>query len=128
MPLAFGRDHELIAGMARPFPRLVARSWRAYRSLRSGAGHSRVGQSPSIPPYVQGLLRARRERPRRRAADERDELTPFQLIELHSFPASQRHVTGYRIASDQSAAMLEFCNTLGSAYAGGRPPTTHSAR
>jgi hypothetical protein len=31
------------------------------------------------------LLRARRERPRcRRAAEQRDEGTPFQLIELHS--------------------------------------------
>jgi hypothetical protein len=36
------------------------------------------------------LLRACRERPRRsRAAEKRDELAPFQLIELHSIPASQ---------------------------------------
>jgi hypothetical protein len=35
------------------------------------------------------LLRARRERPRRRATEQRDELAPFQLIELHSVPASQ---------------------------------------
>jgi hypothetical protein len=57
------------------------------------------------------LLRARRERPsRRRAAEQRNELAPFQLIELHSFPASQGRVAGYRIASDQSADMLEFCN------------------
>src|SRR5262252_2627553 len=34
-----------------------------------------------------GLLRPRRERPRgRRAAEQRDELAPFQLIELHSVP------------------------------------------
>jgi hypothetical protein len=33
------------------------------------------------------LLRARRERPRgRRAAEQRDEMTAFQLIELHSVP------------------------------------------
>src|SRR5262249_33612708 len=88
----------------------------------------RCGEEHADAPHPLALLRARRERPRRSAAGDRDELTPFQLIELHSFPASQRHVTGYRIASDQSAAMLEFCNTLGSAYAGGRPPTTHSAR
>jgi hypothetical protein len=29
------------------------------------------------------LLRARRERPRHRAAEQRDELAPVQLIELH---------------------------------------------
>jgi hypothetical protein len=29
---------------------------------------------------------------------------------LHSIPASQGRVAGYRIASDQSAGMLEFCN------------------
>src|SRR5215472_5211614 len=39
-----------------------------------------------------------------------DELAPFQLIELHPIPASQGRVAGYRIASDQSAGMLEFCN------------------
>src|SRR6516225_6952960 len=32
------------------------------------------------------LLRARRERPRSRAAEKRDELPPFQLSELHSLP------------------------------------------
>src|SRR5262245_8712926 len=56
------------------------------------------------------LLGLRRKRPRRRAAEERDELAPFQLIELHSILASQGRVAGYRIASDQSAGMLEFCN------------------
>src|SRR5262245_62065971 len=35
------------------------------------------------------LLRARRERPRGHAADKRDEVAPSQLLELHSFPASQ---------------------------------------
>ena len=36
------------------------------------------------------MLRTRRERPRRRrAAEQRDELAPFQFIELHSVPASQ---------------------------------------
>src|SRR5262249_18556417 len=56
------------------------------------------------PPHLARLLRARCERPRdRRAADQRDELAPFQLIELHPVPASQGRITGYRIASDQSA-------------------------
>src|SRR5215471_13788043 len=57
------------------------------------------------------LLRPCSERPRRRrAADERDEIATFQLVELHRTPASQGRVAGYRIASDQSAGMLEFCN------------------
>jgi hypothetical protein len=38
------------------------------------------------------LLRPRRERPGRRAADERDELASFQLIELHSVPVSQGRI------------------------------------
>jgi hypothetical protein len=32
------------------------------------------------------LLRARRQRPRHRAAEECDERAPFQLIELHPLP------------------------------------------
>jgi len=35
------------------------------------------------------LLSARRERPRRRAAEQRDELAALQLIELHSVPAAK---------------------------------------
>src|SRR5262249_20424761 len=37
------------------------------------------------------LLRSRRERPRgrRAAAEKRDELAPFKLIELHSVPAAE---------------------------------------
>jgi hypothetical protein len=47
------------------------------------------------------LLRARRERPDGGgAAEQRDEIAAFQLIELHSIPASQGRVAGYRIASD----------------------------
>jgi len=39
------------------------------------------------------LLRARRERPRRRrAAEQRDEIAAFQLVELHSISASQRRM------------------------------------
>jgi hypothetical protein len=46
----------------------------------------------------------RHKRPcHRRAAEQSDELAPFQLIELHPVPASQGRITGYRIASDQSA-------------------------
>jgi hypothetical protein len=44
------------------------------------------------------LLRARRQRPRNRsAAEQRDEVPSFQLIELHSVPASQGRIAGYRI-------------------------------
>ena len=43
-------------------------------------------------------LRARRERPRSsRAAEQRDEIAPFQLIELHSVPTSHSRAVGYRI-------------------------------
>jgi hypothetical protein len=48
------------------------------------------------------LLRARRERPGSRAADKRDELAPFQVIELHSVLASQGRIVGYRTGEDQS--------------------------
>jgi hypothetical protein len=41
-----------------------------------------------------------RERPcDRRAAEQRDER---QLVELHSVPASQGRIAGYRIGEDQS--------------------------
>jgi hypothetical protein len=38
---------------------------------------------------IAGLLRACREWPRRRAAEQRDELAPPQLIALHSVPSRQ---------------------------------------
>ena len=50
----------------------------------------RVGRGRGVqhadPPYRAGLLRARRDRPRSRAAEQRDELAAFQLIELHLVP------------------------------------------
>ena len=39
------------------------------------------------------LLRTRRERPARYAAEERDELAPFQLIELHVLPLAGECMT-----------------------------------
>ena len=39
---------------------------------------------------------------RRHAAEQRDELASFQLVELHSVPASQGRIAGYRIGEDQS--------------------------
>ena len=51
-----------------------------------------IGSPPlkryQAPPAF-ALLRARHERPRGRAAEQRDELAPFYLIELHPVPASE---------------------------------------
>src|SRR5262249_62022511 len=50
------------------------------------------------PTHLVGLLRAYRERPCRRAAEQRDELAPFQRIELHSVPASQGGLQDIKLA------------------------------
>jgi hypothetical protein len=34
------------------------------------------------------------------AAEQRDELATFQLVELHSIPASQGRIAGYRIGGE----------------------------
>src|SRR5262245_20974853 len=62
-------------------------------------------------PHPLGLLRARRERPRSRAAEQRDELAPLQVIELHSVP-SQGRIAGYRIRNDQSGGAPLCVNYL----------------
>ena len=52
--------------------------------MRADGG--RPGQASAVeePDHRQRrLLRARQERPRRRTAQQRDELAPFYLIELH---------------------------------------------
>jgi hypothetical protein len=41
----------------------------------------------------------------RAAAEQRDELAPFQLIELHSILASQGLDAAYRISNGQSAGI-----------------------
>jgi hypothetical protein len=57
----------------------------------------------SDPPQPVWLLRVRRGRRRsRRAAEQQNQLAPFQLIELHSIPASQGRTAEYRIGEDQS--------------------------
>ena len=49
--------------------------------IRIVGGH---GQEHADTPHRARLLRARRQRPRRRrAAEQRDELAPFYLTELH---------------------------------------------
>jgi hypothetical protein len=64
-----------------------------------------AGTEP-ITGTVRLLLRACRERPRScRAAEQRDELASFQLIEAHSVPVSQGRIAGYRIGEDQSAGI-----------------------
>jgi hypothetical protein len=56
--------------------------------------------TPRREPQPLTLLRPRRERPRSRAAEQRDERASFQLIELHSIPASQGLDTGYRVGGE----------------------------
>ncbi len=60
--------------------------------------------TPDAPRPLR-LLRACRERPRRRAAEQRDELTALQLIELHSMPTSQTRIVRYRIDEAESGGM-----------------------
>jgi hypothetical protein len=58
------------------------------------------------PSHPLAPLRARRERPRNcRAAEQRDEFAPLQLIELHSIPSRQHRFAGYRMGRDQSAGI-----------------------
>jgi hypothetical protein len=52
--------------------------------------------------YEHEQLHLREEQRACRAAEQRDELAAFQLIELHSIPASQGRIAGYRIGEDQS--------------------------
>jgi hypothetical protein len=56
---------------------------------------------PTDAPYAIRLLRARRERPRRRASNERHDLAPIQPM-LHAVPASLGRRAGYRIQGGQS--------------------------
>jgi hypothetical protein len=53
----------------------------------------------TYPGHLRSLLCARRERPRCRPTEQRDELAPFQLIELHYVPASAE-LHDHRIGQD----------------------------
>src|SRR5262245_27147812 len=65
----------------------------------------RVAQETDSGDFRGRLLRARRQRPRRRTAEQRDELAALQLIESHSVP-SQGRIAGYRISENQSGGVL----------------------
>src|SRR5262249_58024838 len=51
-------------------------------------------------------LRARRKRPCDRATEQRDEVAPFPMTEMHPIPSRAGSTSqAYRIAPDQSAGM-----------------------
>jgi hypothetical protein len=58
----------------------------------------------SIKDRHRRLLRTRRERPCRRAADTRGEITPFQSIEWHPSPMSQDSDAEYQAGRYPSGA------------------------
>src|SRR5262245_64769139 len=55
------------------------------------------------PPQPGRLLRACRHRPRRRAAEQRDELAAFYLIELHSVPVQRAALQITQMSKGQTA-------------------------
>ena len=66
------------------------------------------GRSGTRPRIAGGCVRAASGH----AAEKRDEVAPFYLIELHSVPASQDRFAGYRIGEEQSAGYTRLF-TLG---------------
>jgi hypothetical protein len=84
----------------RPWPGFAFDESSLIQDLAKGIDSIREAGSRGAPEksdhWHRGLLRARRERPHRhRAAEKRDELASFQLIELHSIPVSQSRIAGY---------------------------------
>src|SRR6516165_2793418 len=78
-------------------PSRFGKCWRCSRArvaaLRDGLAQRGWDEGYADAPHTHRLLRARRERPHsRRAAEQRDEIAAFQLIELHSIPASQTRI------------------------------------
>src|SRR5262249_61170256 len=58
------------------------------------------------------LLRSRRGLRGRSTADERDELAPFQLIELHSVPPARAGLHDIEWARISQVITERFCNLL----------------
>src|SRR5262249_8429238 len=63
----------------------------------------RIGHEYADAPHALALLRARRERPRRRAAEQRDERAP-----VHSITSSAGRRNGSGIVSPSTLAVLRF--------------------
>ena len=67
-----------------------------------------------------GCCASRRHRPRRRTAEQCDDLAPFQLIEWHPLPRCPRpggSIADWRASSQGLAAMRDFvpaCDGFGS--------------
>src|SRR5262249_26228860 len=93
-------DPYVVAADPAAFLQSLCERGDARRSFRIVRSHAHEHPNASHPP---GLLRVRRERPRySRAAEQRDELAPFHLTEMHPNPLTGReHITGYRIEADQ---------------------------
>jgi hypothetical protein len=70
-------------------------------------GITRAGEQGSEAISPSGFLPTRRHRPSRGAAEQRDELAPLQLIELHLLPQPGDSEASYRIGEDQGRGSLQ---------------------
>jgi hypothetical protein len=66
------------------------------------------GVQHTDPPHAAWLLRARRKWPRRRAAEEREELAPFYMTKLHPLPQARRQHNGLARLKSGGAAVRDF--------------------
>ena len=76
----------IIADAENDFVASVSEAFAEGGRFLRGANSRRAVDEPNY--RHSRLLRTRRERPRCRAAEKGDELASFQMIELHSIPAS----------------------------------------